>query len=54
MPAPNTNACFTRGTYADTMAAQTEVTTTVQAAFLFRSQVTSPAMPATAATAGSV
>ena len=54
MPAPNTNACFTRGTYADTLAVQTEVATTTQAAFRFRSQVTSPTMPATAATADSV
>jgi hypothetical protein len=54
MPAPNTNACFTRGIYADAMTAQMELAATDQAARFFRSQVTSSTITTTEAMAGSV
>ena len=53
MPAPNTNACFTRGLYADVLAAQTEVRPRAQAARFFRSHMTRNTIPATEAAAGS-
>lgn len=53
MPAPNTNACFTRGTYAEEMAAQMEVRSAVQLARFFLSHMTRNTIAATEATAGS-